>query len=163
VDVLPKKKTTPREKIAQLVRLLGTTARGERVSAWRALERTMESVGVTWSDVGNWIDGKADSEGKYTEAEMQEFCLIVRKEGVEEGIKIGMTRVQTQQQSNGHVVLPEPAEMADFCHQRQSRLKNDWQRDFINDIYAITRRSRNLSLPRLGNLAKIYIEIGGRI
>jgi hypothetical protein len=102
----------------------------------------------------------SDAEGKYTEAEMQEFAQASRAEGVEAGIKIGIVRGQ---QCNGHIILPEPAEMADFCHQRQNRLKNDWHRNFISDIYAITRRRTSLSLPRLANLAKIYIEIGGRI
>jgi hypothetical protein len=152
------------ERIAQLARMVGSIG-GERRNAFAALEQTMRSEGITWTDIGNAIQRgpNGDSEGKYTETEMQEFAQALRAEGVEAGIKVGMARAQTQQQSNGHVVLPEPAEMADFCHQRQNRLKNDWQRDFVADIYAITRRRTNLSLPRLANLAKIYIEIGGRI
>jgi hypothetical protein len=163
VNVAPKTKTTPRQKIAYLVRLFSTTARGERVSAWHALERTMENAGVSWSDVGNWIEhgnGLAHEDGKYTEGEMREFAQASRAEGIEEGIKIGMVRAA---QNNGHITLPKPPEMAEYCHERLNRLRNDWQRDFIADIYAITRRRANLSLPRLANLAKIYIEIGGRI
>jgi hypothetical protein len=162
VDVAPKQKTTPRQKIAQLVRLFGTTARGERVSAWLALERTMDTAGVDWNDVGNWIEHGGELErddGTYSEGEMQEFRQASRAEGVEIGIKIGMARAA---QSNGHITLPEPSEMAQYCHERLNRLKSDWQRDFIADIYRITRRKMNLSLPRLGNLAKIYIEMGGR-
>jgi hypothetical protein len=161
MDVAPKHKTTPRERIARLVRQFGATERGVRVNAWRALELTMENEHVNWSDVSNWIEGSAD--GKYTEDEMQQFALAVRREGVEEGIKIGIVRGRAQQQSNGHIVLPEPSEMAEYCHERLNRLKDDKQRDFIGDMYVITRRGRSLSLGRLGYLASIYIQIGGRI
>jgi hypothetical protein len=56
MDVAPKTSTTPREKIAQLIRLFGTAVHGERANAWRSAERTMKSAGVNWSDVGNWIE-----------------------------------------------------------------------------------------------------------
>jgi hypothetical protein len=159
VNVAPKQKTTPRQKIAQLVRLFGTTARGERASAWHALERTMEGAGVSWSDVGNWIEQNGIDEGKYTESELQEFGQAMRAEGVEAGIKVGMTR-----KSNGGAgTLPSTAIMAEYCHERIGRLQNDWQRNFVTDIFVITRHMKNLSLSRLANLAKIYIEIGGRI
>jgi hypothetical protein len=161
MDVAPKQKTTPRERIARLVRQFGATERGVRVNAWRALELTMENEHLNWSDVGNWIEGSAD--GKYTETEMEEFAQALRAEGIEAGIKIGMVRAQAQQQSNGHIVLPEPAEMAKYCHERLGRLKDDKQRNFISDMYVITQRTRGLSPGRLGYLTSIYIQIGGRI
>jgi hypothetical protein len=148
------------KKIAQLTRLLGSTG-GERRNAFTALERTMQSEGVTWSDYGNRLEHGDNAEGKYTEAEMQEFAQATRAEGVEAGIRIG--KAQTQQRSNGHVVLPEPAEMAEYCHERLGRLKDDKQREFISDMFVITRRRMSLSLGRLGYLASIYIQIGGRI
>jgi hypothetical protein len=150
----------PWKRIAQLARMVGSIG-GERRNAFTALEQTMRSEGITWTDIGNAIERTTD--GKYTEDEMQQFALAVRKEGVEEGIKIGIARAQAQQQSNGHIVLPEPSEMAEFCHERLGRLKDDKQRDFVSDMYVITRRGRSLSLGRLGYLASIYIQIGGRI
>jgi hypothetical protein len=116
----------------------------------------MEGAGITWIDLGDWI------EHSYSAVELQEYGRAERAEGVEQGIKIGETRAV---QNNGHITLPEPFEMAEYCHDRLNRLRNDWQRDFIINIYALTQRRRkaNLSLPRLADLAKIYIEIGGRI
>ena len=46
---------------------------------------------------------------------------------------------------------------------RLGRLKDDKQREFVTDMYVITQRAKNLSPGRLGYLASIYIEIGGRI
>jgi hypothetical protein len=145
-----------RKRIAQLVRMLGTTERGERANAWRALERDMRSGGFDWTDIGNWIE---HDEGKYTETEMAEFAQAVRAEGVEAGIKIGEARA-----SNGGgdgLTLPRPTEMAEYCHERLGQLK-DSQRDFVTDMYLITRRGVHLSPGRLGFLASIYIQIGGR-
>jgi hypothetical protein len=168
VDVAPKQKTTPRQRIAQLVRLFSTAVRGERASAWQALVRTMDSENISWSDVGNWIEhgGAKCTDGKYTEAEMGEFGQVMRAEGVEAGIKIGMARAGNGG-GNGQLTLPKPAEMAEYCHQRAGQLKDDKQRDFISDMRRITRGltlSRSpLSRPRLGYLISIYVQMGGRI
>jgi hypothetical protein len=116
-------------------------------------QRALESVGASWTDLGDWI------EHSYSEDEMLELVAVVRKEGVEEGIKIGMARAP---QRNGHIVLPEPSEMAAFCHERPHRLKDDKQREFVDEVYAKTRWGMSLQLGTLGYLASIYIKLGGR-
>lgn len=152
-DLGPNKK-----KIAQLCRMLGSSSDGERKAAWRALVRVMQSEGVDWTDIGDVIAGGGDDDGKFTETEMQEFAQAARAEGVETGIKLGMARA-----SNGsdHLTLPKPLEMAQYCHDRLHRLKDN-QRDFVSDMYVIAQRGTRLSPGRLGYLASIYIQIGGR-
>jgi hypothetical protein len=152
VDLAPIK-----ERLAKCIRLFGSA---ERANARIMTERALESVGASWTDLGDWIEHTAD--GKYTEDEMQQFALAVRKEGVSEGIKIGKLQAQMQQRSNGHITLPEPLKMAQYCHERLGRLKDDKQRDFVSDMYVITRRGICLSPGRLGYLASIYIQIGGK-
>src|SRR5262245_32243697 len=146
--------------------MFGATERGVRVNAWTALERAMESAGISWSDIGNWIEhGGAQDDGKYTEAEMQEFAQVARAQGVEAGIKIGQTRANNGG-GNGHLTLPSPAEMADFCQARQRQLKDDKQRDLINEMVVKTRNQivpRNRLAPgTLGYLVSLYIKHGGR-
>jgi hypothetical protein len=153
IDLGPNKK-----RIAQLLRMLSSSG-GERRNAFTALERLMRNEDVTWTDIGDWIEHDAD--GKYTESEMQEFAQAVRAEGVEAGIKIGLTRAANGG-GNGHLSLPKPFEMAQYCHERLARMKDDRQREFVIDMWMITQRSNNLSLGRLGYLASIYIQIGGR-
>lgn len=146
MDVAPKKKTTPREKIAQIVRMLAASERGVRVNAWRALERTMESEGISFSDIGNWI------EHSYSEDEMLEIVAAVRKE-----------EHARAPQSNGHFVLPEPSEMADFCHTQRTQLKDDTQRRFIDEMVFKTHNQIRLQPGTLGFLASLYIKHGGKI
>jgi hypothetical protein len=147
-----------RKRIAQLFRMLGSSG-GERRNAFTLLERVMHSEGVSWTDIGDAIEH--DGDGKYTETEMQEFAQALRAEGVEAGIRIGLARA-----GNGGgdgLTLPKPFEMAEYCHERPGQLKDDKQRDFVADMYLITQRGTRLSLGRLGYLASIYIQLGGRL
>jgi hypothetical protein len=143
-----------KERLAKCIRLFGSA---ERASARTMTERALASVGASWTDLGDWI------EHSYSEAEMCELVAAVRKDAVDEGIKIAMVRVQARTRSNGHIMLPEPSEMAEYCHQRPSQLKDDAQREFISEMYVKTRRGINLRRGTLGYLASIYIKLGGRI
>lgn len=129
---------------------------GEKRNTFAALERTMLSAGVTWTDIGDSVEH--DGDGKYTDAEMAEFAQAARAEGVEDGIKIGAARASN---GNGHAkcfTLPEPREMAEYCNDRPHQLDAK-QRDFIDDM---CRRRRSLTPNQLGWLVHIYIQIGGR-
>lgn len=75
---------------------------------------------------------------------------------------MGMARASNGS-GNGQLTLPKPLEMAQYCHDRPGRLKDDKQRDFVSDMYLMTQRGAGLSPGRLGYLASIYIQIGGRI
>jgi hypothetical protein len=134
------------KRIAQLVRMLGSSGNERRV-AFAALERTMQNEGA---------------DGKYTEEELQEYGQALRAEGVEAGIKIGQARASNGG-GNGHLMLPSPAEMAGFCYGRRGQLKDDKQREFINDMRRLTLFNRVLSPGRLGYLASIYIQNGGKL
>jgi hypothetical protein len=138
-----------RKKIAKLVRMFGTTERGERANAWSAMARLLQNEGLSWTDVGNTIECN-----DLTESEMAEIF--------EAGVKEGIMRASGQQ-SNDHITLPTPLEMAEFCHQRPNQLKDSKQRDFVDDMLIYMRRGINLSRGRLGYLASIYIQIGGQI
>jgi hypothetical protein len=156
-DLGPNKK-----RIAQLFRMLGSNG-GERRNAFAALERAMQSEGVTWTDIGDVIEhGSECDEGKYTESELQEYGQALRAEGVEAGIKIGEGRAHNGN-GNGHLMLPSPTEMADFCYTRWGQLKDDKQRKFIGEMVIATRCLRpRLALGSLGYLASIYIKHGGK-
>jgi hypothetical protein len=157
-DLGPNKK-----KIAQLFRMLGTSNVHERKTAWGTLVCEMQKAGVNWSDIGNVIEngGECD-EGKYTESELQEVHQAARAEGVEEGIKMGMARASNGSgNSNGHIVLPKSFEMAEYCYDRLSQLKDNNQRDFVSDMRSKTQRGMRLSAPRLSYLVSIYIKISG--
>jgi hypothetical protein len=71
---------------------------------------------------------------------MQQFALAVRKEGVEEGIKIGKAQVSNGG-GNGASKLPSPVIMAAYCYERRDQL-NDWEREFIDDMHGSGKARR---------------------
>jgi hypothetical protein len=137
VDLTPIK-----DRLAKYVRLFGSD---ERRNARTFAEQALASVGANWSDLGDWI------EHSYSEDEMHELVNIIREQ-----------EHARAPQRNGHFMLPDATEMAEYCRDQLPRLKDDKQREFINDIYVITQRGMKLSLGRLGYLASIYIQIGGK-
>jgi hypothetical protein len=142
-----------------------STSGGERRNAFAALERTMLSDGVTWTDLGDVVANGGELDGKYTEAEMLEFAQAARAEGVETGIRIGAARTGNGSgKSNGddHLTLPSPADMAEYCHGRSGKLKDTKQRDFIDDMLRLTQRGTRLSSARYSYLVGIYIKISGK-
>src|SRR4249920_1348560 len=116
----------------------------------------MQNDGVTWNDIGDAVAGNDLDAGKYTETEMQEVALAARAEGVETGIKMGVARASNG--GNGQLTLPKPSEMAQYCHDRLHRLKDDKQRDFVSDMCVVTQRRTSLSKGQLAWLASIYIQ-----
>jgi hypothetical protein len=150
-DLGPNKK-----RIAQLFRCLGSSG-GERKNAFIALEREMQKAGVNWTDIGDVIAGGGGDDGKYTQTEMSEVAQAARAEGVETGIKLGMARASNGS-GNGQLTLPKASEMAQYCHDRLHRLKDDKQRDFVSDMCVVTQRRTNLSRGQLAWLASIYIQ-----
>jgi hypothetical protein len=152
-DLGPNKK-----RLAQLFRMLGSSG-GERRNAFAALERLMQHENVTWNDIGDVIAGGGD---KYSEAEMEEFALAARAEGIEEGIKIGIVRAGNGG-GNGDLTLPSARDMAEYCHARPHQLKDDSQREFIEGVYVTTQHGRLLGRGPLGYLVSLYIKHGGKV
>jgi hypothetical protein len=138
-----------RKKIAKLIRMFGAPEHGVRANAWSAMVRLLQNEDLSWTDVGNVIEC-----GDLTEDEIRELFEAAMKEA---------TKRAQAQQSNDQITLPTPLEMAGFCRQHSNQLKDDKQRDFVSDMFVYTRRGMNLSRGRLGYLASIYIQIGGRI
>ncbi len=144
--------------------MLSSGTDGERRNAFAALLRTFQSEGVDWCDIGNVVDPDPEDDGKYTEAEMQEYGQAARAEGIEAGIKIGLARAANGN-GNGGLTLPPPGDMAEFCAARRRQLKDDNQRKFIDEMVAATHNQMfsryRLRSGQLGYLASLYIQHGG--
>jgi hypothetical protein len=162
MDVAPKGKTTLRGRIANLVRQFGDPERGVRVTAWRFLEQAMNGAGINWSDLANWLeDSETLDESKYTEDELQQYGQAQREEGVKIGIKIGEAR-KSNGSGNGHLMLPKPSDMAEYCYARLNKMKDDAQRDFVRESYRTMQRGRSMQVGSLGYLVSLYMKHGGK-
>lgn len=144
-------------KLAKYIRLLGSDKEGECEAARAAMERTLESHGFDFTDLGHHVEQPAD--GKYTEVEVEQICQVIRKQAVEEGIKIG--KAQGGNSNGAAPPLPSPVIMAAYCHQRRDRL-NDWEREFIDNMHVrgVARRF-TLKPKQKSKLQEIYQQLGG--
>ena len=153
--VEPKKKTTPKAKIAMLVRQLSAHERGVRAATWCAIERTLQSHDMTWVDVGNWIEHGGN--GELDEAEAQALF--------DAGVKEGEQREHKKAAANsnyGTSALPSAFIMASFCHERRERLARDKDREFVDHMIIVAHR-RTLSPKQQTWLEDLYLKLGGRI
>ena len=105
-------------------------------------ERALGSVDANWTDLGDWI------EHSYSEEEMLEAIETVRKE---ERARIP--------QRNGHTLLRDDSEMADYCYTRRHRLEEK-HHSFVDKMPDQARR-RALSLRERGYLVSLYVRLGG--
>ena len=131
-----------RDRLAKCIRLFGSA---ERANARVMTERTLASVGASWTDLGDWI------ANSYSEDEMRQFEAAIRKEE-------RARAPQSAPQVNGHIVLPSFPEMVDYCNQRRNQLEPK-QQEFVGDM----RHRRVPTRKQKGYLVSIYIQIGGRI
>jgi|SRR5262245_20955776 len=118
----------------------------------------MKSAGVSWSDVGNWIEHSGN--GALNEDEAKEIFDA----GIEEGVRQTEQKFRNQTPGNSHFTLPSTAEMADFCQARRGQLRDNNQREFVDEMVATTRfGNRRLKPGTLGYLASLYIKLGGSV
>ena len=155
-DVAPKHKTTPRERIAQLVRMLGASEDGVWENAWCALVHEMHRAGMDFNDIGNAFEHGEHDESKYTEEEMLEFAQVARAEGVEEGVKLGLARASGNDKPNGDLLLPKPVEMAELCSRRLAYLRSDRDREFISEMLVKTQYGQKLIAAHLRVFGKPF-------
>jgi hypothetical protein len=181
MDVAPKTKTTPRQKIAQLVRMLGATEHGVRVNTWSALKHTMKSLGITWTDVGNWIEGdealqlvartmanagvtvSVNDVVNWIKNNGENDLRIIYETALKEGIEIGKRQAtphQASHRSNGHGA-PNPRDMAAYCQQHLDDL-NEWEQEFVTNMMSWTQR-RPPTAKQQNRLEELYAQLGGRI
>ena len=120
---------------------------------------------LRWTDIGDVIEHGGEHDGQIYRERNAGICPGRPREGVEAGIKIGMSRASNGS-GNGHLTLPKPLEMAQYCHDRLGRLKDDKQRDFVGDMYVdhASGVQRNLSVAGQAGILgeQSTFKIGGK-
>ena len=117
-----------------MVRMLGLRARRKRrnLPPWSA---PCGARALPGSDIGN-VDRAGrqveHDDSKYTESEMQEFAQASAPRGSK---RESRSAWRARRRAMDISCCPKPSEMAEYCHQRLGRLKNDKQREFVADMY----------------------------
>jgi len=139
--------------LAKRIRLFASDKDGEVVAAWRALIRTLKTIGADIHDIANCIEYSGN--GALSEHEMQEIF--------DAGVQTGIRQTEQKLRASSSVIaqFPPPRDMALFCYQRIDRL-NEWEQEFVTNMVSWTRW-KPLSIKQQAQLEKVYLKLRGRI
>jgi len=136
------------KKIAGIVRRLTSNQPGEVAASLETLGRVLQSAGA---DVIHCIADRIEHHSGLTDAEMK----AVFDAGVERGRK----QAKQAARINGGI-FPPAHDMAMWCRQQEHKLRDDWERTFINDI-AARSLTRALTPRQEEKLRGIFLRTGG--
>jgi hypothetical protein len=146
------------KRIADLIRMLGSTHDGEILAAVAAIKRLFKAERLDFHDIATVIEScnGAIEERKYSDADAE----IIFTRGVEKG------RAEQQQQemsppefydADGH---PRWNEIALFCQRNNARLRSDWEKSFVDDMAGNTVW-RQPTEKQAKHLLAIFVKLGG--
>jgi hypothetical protein len=146
-------------KLASLIRMMGTAHEGEALNAWRLTKRLLASHNVTFTDLGDGIERLAT--GGLEEAECKRLFYA--------GYAKGLHEAERKHSEDETVFGKNPdgsyawLKIALYCQRNPSRLKNDWERGFVNDMAARLSAGRDPTSGQEPYLLAAFRRLGGRI
>jgi hypothetical protein len=150
------------KRIGKLQRLLlGSTSDHEVNNAIYRLRDVLASEGLHPNDVAVLIENYDASEGKIEE---KQFRFQDMQESFTRGIERGIERGRAEQQAPPEYYdaddFPRWHEIALFCNRDPARLRDDREREFVNDM--TTRLMFRQPTEKQGKwLFTIFLRLGG--
>jgi hypothetical protein len=150
-------------RVSKIFRLMGSDLEGEANAAAHKLVNLIRTEGVNCNDLGTLIencDGRIE-ERKYSDADAE----VIYSKGVEQGIEKGRAEEARKQSAPPEFYdidgLPRWYEIAVYCQQNSTRLRNAWEREFINDIPGKIITYGCPTEKQRKHLLGIFLKLGG--
>jgi hypothetical protein len=146
------------KRVGKLIRMLGSNFENEGTAAAIRLRQLLPSEGLAFHDLATLIencDGEIE-EKKYSEADAE----VIFARGAEKGrVEEARKREAPPEfyDADGH---PRWNEIALYCQRGLSRLRDEWERTFINDMAGKTLW-RQPTEKQTKHLLAIFIKLGG--
>jgi hypothetical protein len=147
------------KKISRLFRMLGSPFEGEVHNALTMLKRLLASEGLTFNDVATVIEGFNGEieEKKYSDTDAD----IIFAKGVEKGRVEESRKQQAPPEFYDADGSPRWYEIAVFCQQNSTRLRNEWERNFIDDMPSRIIKYGKPTVKQVPHLLAIFVKLGG--
>ena len=146
------------KRIAKLFRLLSSDSESEALNAVAAMKRLLTVKGLSLHDIATVIencDGEIE-ERRFSESDAK----IIYERGVEKG----RAEVRTEQKSPPEFYdmggFPRWNAIALFCQRHLTRLRDDKERSFVNDMAGTLWREPTEKQAKW--LLAIFVRLGGR-
>jgi len=120
------------KRIAKRIRMLSSPFEGEAHNALTMLTRVLAAEGLTFNDIAMVIENTSDEieEHKYSDADAE----IIFARGVEKGRIEEARKQQAPPEFYDADGYPRWNDIALFCQRNVTRLRDEWERTFINDM-----------------------------
>ena len=137
------------DRLAKLIRLLGSDRDGEVVATVGAIKRTLEGAGLDLHSLAKMINGEnSASKGEIKRA---------YRDGFQDGYR---TAEEEREDDDDADDQPTWYEAAKFCEARAARF-NTYERDFIRNMVRWTARGREPSEKQARWLDSLFVRLGG--
>jgi hypothetical protein len=147
------------KRIAKLFRLLASDFDGEVLNAARRMKQRLGSEGLSFNDIATVIENANGEieERKYSDTDAE----IIFAKGVEKG-RAEEARKQTAPpefyDADGQ---PRWYEIAVYCQQNSTQLRDEWERNFANDIPPKIIKYGRPTEKQIPHLLAIFVKLGG--
>ena len=146
------------KRIGVLVRLLGSNFDGEATGAVFGLKRLLPAEGLTFNDLAILIENcnGAIEEKKYSDTDVE----ILFRRGEAKGRAEEANKKDLPPDFYDADGQPRWNEIALFCQKNENRLRDEWERTFVNDMAGKTVW-RLPSDKQAKHLIAIFVKLGG--
>jgi hypothetical protein len=146
------------KRIAKLFRMLGSPFKGEVDNALTMMKHTLQTEGLSFNDIATVIEscnGEIE-ERKYSDADAE----VIFARGVEKGRVAEAQKQQAPPEFYDADGCPRWNEIALFLQKNERRLRDEWERTFINDMAGKTLL-REPTEKQAKHLLAIFVRLGG--
>jgi hypothetical protein len=143
-------------RIGKLMRLLASNIESEAIGAATALRRVQQAEGFSFNVLANLIE--SFEKRKYSDSDAAIFFM----RGEEKGRREAASKQRAPPEfydADGH---PRWHEIAVFCQENSLRLRDEWERNFANDIVSKIIKYGGPTEKQGRCLLAIFVKLGGR-
>ncbi|SFJ72017.1 hypothetical protein [Bradyrhizobium sp. Gha] len=146
------------KRIAKLFCMLGSDFDGEILNAAKKMKKLLVAEGLSFPDIAMVIEncnGEIE-ERKYSDKDAE----IIFARGVDKGRAEQLRAQQAPPEFYDSDGKPRWNEIALFCQGNHARIRNNWERDFVNDM-AGRMLLRQPTEKQARCLLAIFVKLGG--
>jgi hypothetical protein len=147
------------KRIAKLFRLLASDFDAEALNAARRMKQLLAAEGLSFNDIATVIENANGEieEKKYSDSDAE----IIFTKGVEKGRAEEARKREAPPEFYDIDGSPRWYEIAVYCQQNSTQLRNEWERNFANDIPGRIIKFGKPTEKMIPHLLAIFVKLGG--
>ena len=147
------------KRIAKLFRMLSSDYDNEVLAAVSRMKTLFKAEGLSFSDIATVIENANGEieEKNYSDTDAE----IIFTKGVEKGRAEEARKREAPPEFYDTDGQPRWYEIAVYCQQNSTQLRNEWERNFVNDIPGRIIKFGKPTEKMIPHLLAIFVKLGG--